>query len=451
MTTRKPDLSSVTSAPEAASKRRQFLKTAGSAVVAAAAASAAPRWVIAQSGKAPSIPKKTVKLATMPYTNHAWVVLMGRKSFLADVGITLEPQDPKVILEHQGIPQLQNGEIDMSTAYVGLVTQAIDKLPDIKPFHVYSYWAGNAILAHPESGIKTVDDFLGEGLSWADAARKTMEQLKGKQIAVPVDPSTYPWLNLVYGFAGLTMNDSEAVRIDDPKAVQLGLAGRIPLAAPGGAVQIYQLQFQANWKVVMSTGQMVKHVDTGAGSEVNNVLNYDLFITTQKFIDENRDTVLRMSSAIYRTLDYIFGPNQTEALTTYAPFINSHAGSSLDAAAIKYIFEVVDPFYQWKDQERIWNDRSYSLNYQNLYSYQLKEYRKAGTIADRDYDLDNFFQAKNIWEQLRDLRKKSEDLMAKAASAGLSPERQEVVKLAKQHFDAFNYLDAARFLEAALA
>ncbi|MGI9303257.1 MAG: ABC transporter substrate-binding protein [Gammaproteobacteria bacterium] len=432
-----------------AKSRRRFLKTTAGA--AAAVAVGMPRLSVqAQSGNMPGIPKKTITLATMPYTNHAWVVLMGRKGYLADVGITLDPVDPKVILEHQGVPQLQNGEIDMTTAYVGLITGAIDKLPDLKPIHVYSYWAGNAILTRPDSSIKTVDDFLAEGKPWPEAASLTMEQLKGKQITVPVDPSTYPWLNLVYGFAGLDMDASDVVRIDDPKAVQLGLAGRVPLAAPGGAVQIYQLQFQADWRVVMSTGQMVKYLDTSAGSEVNTVLNYDLIVSTQKFIDENRETVLRTSSAIYRTLDYIFGPDQNQALTEYAPFINANAGSNLDAAAIKYIFDVIDPFYRWNDQERIWTDRSYSLNYDNIYSYQLKKYREKGTIADRDYDLDDFFQAKNIWEELRDLKVKADGLMAKADGGNLSPERQEVVTAARQHYDRYNFLDAVRFLEAAL-
>ena len=231
-----------------------------------------------------------------------------------------------------------------------------------------------------------------------------MMQLKDKQIAVPVNPSTYPWMNLAYSFAGLTMDDSEVIRIDDPKAVQLGLAGRIPLAAPGGAVQIYQLQFQAGWKVVMSTNQMVKHVPTGTGTAVNNVLNYEpLHHHPALHRREPGDDPCAWSSAIYRTLDYIFGPKQEEALTAYAPYINAHAGSNLDAAAIKYIFEVVDPFYLWADQERIWTDRDYNLNYRNIYEYQLAEYRKKGTIEDRDYDLDDFFQAKNVWEELRDL------------------------------------------------
>jgi len=233
--------------------------------------------------------------------------------------------------------------------------------------------------------------------------------------------------------------------------VQLGLAGRIPLAAPGGAVQIYQLQFQAGWKVVMSTNQMVKYVPTGTGTDVNNVLNYDLFITTRQYLEENRDTVLRMSGAIYRTLDYMFGPQQDEALASYAPFINAHAGSDLDVEAIRYIFEEVDPFYLWEDQERIWTDRDYNLNYRNIYEYQLNKYREAGTIEDREYDLDDFFRAKGIWEDLRDYKRRTEELLQKAEAESLGPDRQELVELAKKHHAIYNFLDAARFAEAIFA
>mgnify|MGYP001158258229 CR=1 FL=1 len=431
--------------------RRKALTVLGGAAGATLISSGLPGTIPAQAATMPSIPQKTVRLGTMPYTNHAWCSLIGRKGYAADVGITFEPKDPKVVLERQMMPQLMNEDIDVTTAYAGLITGAIDKLPDIKPIHVYSFWAGNAILAHPESGIKTIDDFIAEGLSWKDASHETMMQLKDKKIAVPVNPSTYPWMNLAYSFAGLTMDDSDVVRIDDPKAVQLGLAGRIHLAAPGGAVQIYQLQFQAGWKVVMSTNQMVKHVPTGTATAVNNVLNYDLFLSTQKFIDNNRDTVLRLSGAIYRTLEYIFGPKQNEALASYAPFINAHAGSDLDVKAIKYIFDVVDPFYLWKDQAKIWTDRNFNMHYSNIYEYQLAEYRKKGTIADRDYDLDDFFQAKNIWEEMRDLRAKTEGLMAKANGQNLSDDRKAIAAAAKAHYDGYNYLDSARFMEAALA
>jgi hypothetical protein len=335
--------------------------------------------------------------------------------------------------------------------YVGLVTSAIDKLPDIKPFLVYSYWAGNTILTAPDSGFKTVDDFLAEGLPWEDAAKAAMAQLQGQEIVVPPNPSTYPWMNLAYGFAGLTMDDSQIVALEDPKAVQLAVSGRIQFAAPGGAVQIYQLQNQAGWRPLMSTGQMLANVPAGPGSQINNVLNYDLMITTQSYIDENRDTVLRLCSAMYRTIDYMFGPEQEKALSEYAPFINTHAGSSLDAASIKFIFEVLDPFFTFSQQEQVWNDPNYPLYYRNIYEYQLAEYRKAGTIADQDYDLDSFFQARGIYMQMKEQKAKADQLMAAFKGQSLSEERQSLVALAEQHYGWYNFLDAVRYLEAASA
>ena len=109
-------------------RRKCLLGTAG--VVAGAAASGLLRTVPAFAQSMPTIPPATVRLACNPYGNHAWVVLAGRKGFLKDVGITLDPPEPKVVLEQQSVPQLENSEIDVSTMYLGLVTEAIDKTPE---------------------------------------------------------------------------------------------------------------------------------------------------------------------------------------------------------------------------------------------------------------------------------------------------------------------------------
>lgn len=430
--------------------RRKFLL--GSAgLVAGAAASGLMRSVPAFAQTAPSIPAATVRMACNPYGNHAWIVLAARAGFLQDVGITFDPPDPKVLLEEQTVPQLINKEIDASTMYLGNITAALDKLPTIKPFFIYSYWIGNRILVAPDSGLKTVDEFMAEGLAWPEAASQTMMQLKGVDVVVPPNPSTYPWMNFAYGFAGLTMEDSNIIALDDPKAVQLALSGGAVAAAPGGGVQLYQLQQQAGWKELMSTGQMVKYIESGPGSDVNNLLNYDCMITTQEYIDGNRDTMLRLCSAYYRTVDYMFGPQQKEALSTYAPFINAAAGSDLDADAISFIFQQLDPFLGWKDQASIWEDPSYPLYYKNLYDYQIAAHIKAGTIADQEYDVDEFFQAKSLWQEMNGQKTKYEELVATAATAELSDDRKKLLDDAKVQYDHYNFLDALRFAEAALA
>jgi ABC-type nitrate/sulfonate/bicarbonate transport system substrate-binding protein len=427
--------------------RREFL--AGTAAVAGTAAGG---WTLpARAASFPIIPEVTVRHATVSYTNHSWTVLAAQKGFLKDVGITMANGAPKILRDQQMVPQLQNGEVDITTMYFGIVTQALDKITNIRPILVYSYWQGNTILTSPNLGFKTVDDFIAEGMPWDKAAAAAMGQLKGQKLTITANPSTYPWNEYAFSLAGLTMKDAETIPIEDPKAVQLAIGDQVPFAAPGGAVQIYQLQYQAGWKPVMSTRQMVKYVPGGPGSDLNNLLNYDVMQCTQEYLDQNRDTVLRWCAAMYRTMDYIFGPKQEEALTAYVPFINANTGATLDWQSIKFIFEELDPFYPWQAQPPIWEDPNYALYYKNIYDYQLKKYISDGTLPDQPYDVEGLFQAKTIWMEMRELKAKAEMLMTKAPTGDMSEDKQKLMTAAKFHYDGFNYLDAVRYLEAAIA
>lgn len=438
-------------------KRRKFLGTASAAAGAAIASSFIPGCTTPSSPSSstdsnePTIPNAKVRVGAVAYTNHSWVVLAEQAGFLKDVGLAMDPPTPKILLDQQCVPQLQNKELDITTMFFGLISQALDKITDVKPILVYSYWQGNTILTAPDSGFKTVDDFLQEGKSWDEAAKLTMEQLKGQQLTVPPNQSTGPWLDFAFSFANMTKEDAQLVALEDPKAVQLALAGRSKFASPSGAVQIYQLQYQNGWRPVMSTLQMVKNMEAGTNTPVNNVLNYDVIQCTQDYYDQNKETVLRFVSAMYRTMDYMFGPKQEEALTKYAPFINANTGAQLDAAAIKFIFEVLDPFFTWENQTKIWEDESFPLYYKNLYTFQIQKYIAEGTIADQEYDLEKTFLAKTIWQEMRQLQQQSDELIEKAKTASLTPAKQAIFDKGKTQYDNFNFLDASRFLEAALA
>ncbi|HEY1783221.1 MAG TPA: ABC transporter substrate-binding protein [Roseiarcus sp.] len=432
------------SAPSSVS-RRSVLKS-GAAVVAGSAFH--PTW--ARASTTPAIPQATVRFGGFAVTNHAWTMLASKKGFLADVGITMAGGVPKSLLETQVIPQLQNGELDMTTYWFGLAIEALDKVPNVHPVLVYSFFQGSTLLGRPDKGYKTVDEFMAGGMAWPEAAAAAVQQVKGQKFAITASPSTYPWNNLALSLGGLSMKDADTIPVEDPKAVQLAINNQIDFAAPGGAVQVYQLQFQAGWKPIMSTRQMLKNMPAGTGSILNSLLNYDLIQTTDAYLEKNRDTVFRFCGAIYRTLDYIFGPNQQQALTEYAPFINAQTGAQMDAKSIKFIFEDLDPFFQWKDQPKIWEDSSYSLNYRNIYTYQIKHFIDQGTIPNQPYDLDKIFTAKSIWKEMLQMKQKSEGLIGKM-NGSIGPDRQANLDAAKHHLASFNFLDAQRFAEAATA
>ncbi len=424
--------------------RRTFLAGTGAA---AASLALAPVW--ARAATEPTIPATTVRFGGFAVTNHMWTVLASQKGFLADVGITMDQGVPRAMNETQIMPALQNGEMDITSYWFGLSVQALDRVTDVHPIMVYSFFQGNTIVGAPDK-YKSVDEFVAEGMPWDEAAAAAVAQLKGKKFAITASPSTYPWDEFALKLGGLSLKDLDTVPVEDPKAVQLAINNQVDFAAPGGAVQVYQLQFQAGWKPIMSTRQMLKYMPSGTGSALNSLLNYDLIQTTAGYLEKNRDTVYRFVSALYRTLDYIFGPNQEQALTEYAPFINAQTGAEMDVKSIKFIFEELDPFFQWKDQSKIWEDTSYPLNYRNIYEYQIGEFVKSGAIKDQPYDLDKIFQAKAIWKDMQAMKARTEELMGKL-TGDLGPERQALLDKAKFHHANFNYLDAQRFAEAATA
>lgn len=424
--------------------RRSVLK--GAAATAAAALS--PCWAVAKT--APTILDVTVRFGGFAVTNHMWTVLAAKKGYLKDVGITIEGGVPKALIETQVIPELMNHQLDITSYWFGLAIQQLNRIPNVHPVLVYSFFQGSTIVGNPSSGIKSVDEFIAQGMSWPDAAAAAIRQMEGKRFAITASPSTYPWDEFALSLGGLSLKQLHTIPVEDPKAVQLAINNQIDFAAPGGAVQIYQLQFQAGWKPVMSTRQMIKYMPSGTGSALNSLLNYDLIQTTSDYLEHNRDTVYRFVGAMYRTLDYIFGPQQQQALSEYAPFINAQTGAQMDAKSIKFIFEDLDPFFQWKDQEKVWEDDSYALNYKNIYTYQIKQFVKAGTIPDQNYDLDQIFTAKAIWKDMTKMKSRTETLIA-GMTGSIGPERQAMLDQAKTHLANFNFLDAQRFAEAASA
>jgi len=305
-------------------RRRTILKGAG----AAAAMLAVPHW--ARAASEPQIPQVNVRFGGFAVTNHCWTVLASQKGFLADVGITMEGGVPRALNETQVVPQLLNGEMDITTYWFGLAIQALDRVPDLHPVMVYSFFQGNTIVGNPDKGFKSVDEFMEGGMSWEEAAGAAVNQMKGHKFAVTASPSTYPWNEFALKLGGLSMRELDTIPVEDPKAVQLAINNQIDFAAPGGAVQVYQLQFQAGWKPIMSTRQMLRHMSSGTGSALNSLLNYDLIQTTAGYLQNNRDTVYRFVGAMFRTLDYVFGPNQAQALVEYAPLINDKNGEQMD-------------------------------------------------------------------------------------------------------------------------
>jgi len=431
--------------------RRRLLQL-GAASMAMAAGAGLPMRAFAGPDPSLGIPSVTLNWGSLPFTNHAWHVLASRLGYLADVGITMaggeQPGTPRIVNERQVIPQLENQELDVSGHYFGGIVQALDRLPDARVFLSYGFAQGRAILCAPDSGFKTVRELLEEGKSWDEATAEAIAQMRGRKLGMLNEPSARPFIEFCLSTGGLTLDDIETVPLEDPRTVQLALGGQLDFAAPSGFVQVYQLQQQAGWKPLIDQPLLMSSLPTGR-ERLSEYLNYDLIMCTAGFLEANRDTILRTCSAMYRTLDAMFGPDQMEVLSDYAPFINSITGASIDVDAIKYIFEDLDPFLDFDAQAQFWEDESSPLYYRTVVDPQIVRLIADGVLPDQDYDLDTVFASKGIWQEMRDLKARTEELAAQF-DPDSGAEAQALYDAAMQHHGWRNYLDSARLMQLAL-
>jgi len=430
--------------------RRDVLRYGG--VAAVVGASGIPLRAFGAPDPKFEIPSVTLKWGSLPFTNHGWHILAARKGFLADVGITMEggqgTNTPRIVNERQVIPQLENGELDVSGHYFGGIVQALDRLQNARVFLAYGYAQGRSILCSPSSSYKTTKELLDEGLSWEEATKQAIGQMRGKKFGLLNEPSARPFSEFALSLGGLTLDDLEVIPLEDPKTVQLALGGQLDFAAPSGFVQIYQLGHQAGWKSIIDQPLMMSSMPTDR-ERLSEFLNYDLVMCTADYLNDNRDTILRVSSALYRTIDYMFGAQQMEALSEYAPFINSVNGSNIEPDAIKYIFEELDPFIPFEAQQEIWEDANSPIYYRNIVDPQIKKLIAEGVLPDQEYDLESVFAAKGIWKELQELKIQTEELKAKFDPA-TTGDRKEFYEAALRHYERRNYLDSARLMQNAI-
>src|SRR5579872_4657387 len=134
------------------------------------------------------IPQVQMSLGMRPYANDLIFVAGIKQGFYSDVGLTIVPKPyGRKVLPDQAIPLLVNKQIDAVALYPPDVIATMDSVKNIRFIALTDLFQGFAVLAHPDTKAKTVKDFMAQGLSFEDAMKKTMAQLKGQKfVTAPV-------------------------------------------------------------------------------------------------------------------------------------------------------------------------------------------------------------------------------------------------------------------------
>jgi hypothetical protein len=408
---------------------------------------------------APEIPDATVRFALYPCcADQTPYQIAIEKGWYEEVGITLDPEGAhQYTLFDQIVPSMQRGDFDTAGIFVQGYLQTLDTFGmDIPPIWFNDIYVGYAILKAPGSDAMTTEDFMDQGMELREAMEAAVAPLEGAEVYTPPHGQVQPpYPDVFMSYAGLSYPDDLNLQfLEDQNIVAVATQeGRIEFAIPYAAPVLVQM-LREGWEPVINTVQVLSDVGSPEAERMTTLVGSSGLFAQRDWVENNRDAVHRFLSVGFRTLDYLQDPEtQMDGWTIQANLINATQGLSLLPEDVGVIWDEIDPMFAWEDQgPQLWDDPEAPFHVRTSLTTQIQTLIDNGTLQGpfENYDLDEFLLAEDLYRELAAMQAEADELFAQASSMDLSDSQQSVVDQAQAHYDAFNFLDAVRFLEAAI-
>jgi ABC-type nitrate/sulfonate/bicarbonate transport system substrate-binding protein len=404
----------------------------------------------------PGIPSATVKFAYYPCCADTSLPVVGmRKGFFKDVGITISPTDGYQWSQAaQFLPSMQRGQFDVATAFSTTWLQTLNTFGlNLPPVALYDVYLGRDILLAPDSPLKSTAEYMKQGLSFKAAAKKAVAAIKGKTIFTdPFAGTQPPYYDILLSYGGLTAKDIKFTFLSDDKILAASATpGRVELAFPLGAPVLVAM-IRSGYRELINMGEILKYDPTSSQAvELMKETGNQTVMTQRKFLTQHHDTLLRFVSVVFRSAAYVTNPKT--ALVgdkIVADTINAAQGLKLIPADVATIYKTVDPLFTWEQQaSTVWNPKS-PFYAPRGYATAVQALIANKTLAAGNYraKLKQFLAAADVYKELVSLQKQADKLFKQ--TAGVKGSNKSLVVAARKYYSWYDFLDAVRFLKAAL-
>jgi ABC-type nitrate/sulfonate/bicarbonate transport system substrate-binding protein len=385
-----------------------------------------------------AIPKATVSFAQWPYGDTTIGFIGIKQGLFKDVGITLAPANGETLTSAQTPQQLLNSQLQVSSGYMPLVLQTYVKTPNLKMIQYTDTYIGNYILASPLLKAKTLMQFMTGGLTFNKAFMATVQQMKGKRVALSNVGANRTFFQTILQLGGLKSTDLTLQVVPDNTIVQLAKAGKIDYAFPAGAAQSVEV-LNAGFVILAGAQDLIKGLPPGNASAAGSIGHAGLE-STQDYVTKNLETVLRFQSVFYRIIDEI--EKTPSVLSLSLPYLDSSAGVNLSLAGAELIFKEFYGMIGFDQMPTHVTDTKSPYYYETVYNVQIQQAVKGGIIpSSANVTPDDLSVAKPLYELALGLKQKCDALKASGKTGSNAA-------AAEKHYAARNYLDAYRLMSA---
>jgi hypothetical protein len=381
-----------------------------------------------------------------PYADNTYFVIGMEKGWFKDVGLTIDPEPYGLkTTEEQWVSLLLNRQVDINSATCSILLTSYKTTDQLKCTGLAVTFYGQAMLANPKLGLKTVKDFVEGGMSFTDALKAALTPLIGKTVYIPPGLAAKEFTETPFRLAGLEL--PKYVTQDDPQMLLLGKSERLDFMHPAGA-PIAQTMLDAGWTPIYDSGQLLKYGPGGVDSPLEPMVSNNGWAATADYINGHQTTMMRFSSVVFRIFDAL--QKDPSLYGTFAPYLNSVAGTSLDGDGVRRTVENLDPFVPFAAQSKYFDDKNHPEYYANSMGALIKSLEKSGTIRT-GVTPDELIWAAPMYHEMVDYKNKTDQLFKQAEGKTLAAAKQPMLQKAHQFYDWFDFLDAYRLATAAVS
>jgi ABC-type nitrate/sulfonate/bicarbonate transport system substrate-binding protein len=402
---------------------------------------------MAQSAGSPEIPEQRVRFAHAPYIDTSAAFIGMEKGWFDEVGVVIDDQTLFTPIENAA-SFIASGSADVVDAGLVQILPSMNTIPDVRVFTHHDIFQGQAIMGQSE--YKTVDDFVGEGMSLDEAIKSAVAQMEGKNLLLAPDPASSNFARVFLGAGGLDISDTTVITADYRQHLPLMLAGRADFENGGGPTIIQMLK--NGFDQVIQTKHLIEQVDPteDIGPLTSIVLNG--YVASTDFIENNYPTVLRIASVNYRIADFI-AMNPEEAAAIHGPFLNRYGGSQLETEDVVLLYTEIDPFFGFDGQSEWYHDESSPYFWKHWVQAVIDSSEEQGVITPGEWTPETIELSHQLYRDLEGYRDEARSLIDEhsAAIEAKGGAAAEFLAAAKRNFEIFNYYDAARFAKEAVA
>jgi hypothetical protein len=426
--------------------RLTVLATTMAALAVPQLAIAADRFVPAAPEAGTDVPKATIKFGMRPYADNTFYYIGMKKGWFDDVGISFDPAPYGLKANDSNVLTLMlNGQLDLISEYCPLFLPTYKDSTLLKCVGFTDNNEAFAILANPALKLKTIKDYMGQGMKFDAALKATLAPLVGKTLVGAPELSARPFEEGLSKLSGLKWNLQV---LDDSKSLVLAKAGRENFVNPEGAPITYTLR-QAGWTDLVDIGDLVKYGPGGADSPLEGLIDVVGVAANGDYVNKNQNTVLRFMSVVWRIFDQT--AKDPSLFDLQAPYLNSFAGTDLDGKGVASTVNLLDPFSPFSEGKSYYDDPTNLVYYKSVWGAIIADLESHGIMPKGKVTPDDVVWGGPIWHQMVDYKTKTDALLSKLGSATLSADKQALLDKAKTFYADFDFLDSYRLARAASA